>query len=228
MGISLPRPENPFREQGLRPGLTLSLRVDTGDRVSNSITLVDEIGDQCLSVLRSMSKLPANALRPGAQVQATYDHDGKRWAFASQVLPSRHAELEFLTLPTAVEPAERRGAYRLATAYKPIELFRLVVQGSAGMDLAHITTVVDISDMGACLSTRATIAVVERLGIRFELPNKAEITARMVVRSIQPPAPGLRNNRIHCEFISMPGDTRAKVARFVMARQVELSRTGQR
>ncbi len=227
MGISLPRPENPFQEQGLRPGLTLSLRVNTGDTVTNSITLVDEIGDQCLSVLRSMSKLPANALPSGAPVRATYYHDGKRWGFVSSVLPSRHPELEFLAMPTAVEPDERRGAYRLATAYRPIELFRLVVQGASGVDLARITTVVDISEMGACLSTRATIAVGERLGIRFELPNKAEITARMVVRSIQPPAPGLRNHRIHCEFLAIPAETQSAIARFVMARQVELSRSGQ-
>jgi c-di-GMP-binding flagellar brake protein YcgR len=227
MGISLPRPEHRFRHQGLRPGLAITLHVESGDVVSNSITLVDEIGEERFAVLRSMSKLPADALPPGADVRVTYHHDGRRWGFDSKVLMSRHPELEFLTMPEAIEPAERREAYRLSTALKPVELFRLVVQGASGTDLARATTVVDVSELGICLSSRASIAPGERLGIRFELPGKTEIVARMVVRSIQPPAPGLRNHRVRCEFLSMPADTRSAIARFVMARQAELSRTGQ-
>lgn len=227
MGISLPRPEHRFRAQGLRPGLAITLHVESGETVPNSITLVDEIGEERIAILRSMSKTANDPLPAGAPVRVTYHHEGRRWGFDSTVLASHHLELEFLVMPETIEPAERREAYRLSTALKPVELFRLVVQGSDGTDLARASTVVDVSELGVCLSSRAPIAEGERLGIRFELPGQGEIVARMVVRSIQPPAPGLRNNRVRCEFLSLPADTRAAIARFVMARQAELSRTGQ-
>lgn len=226
MPTSLPRPENAFQEQGFRAGLPLSLSVRSGDTVSNSITLIDEVGRDCLSVLRSMSKDPTAALPLGGAVWASYSYDGKRWAFESEVLPSKHAELEFLTLPKAIVPSERRTSYRLSTAFKPIELYRLVVQGASGPDLARLSTVVDISEQGVCLSTRAQIQSGERLGIRFELPGKQDINARLIVRALQPPAPGLRNNRVHCEFLAMATDTQAAIARFVINRQAELRRSG--
>ena len=227
MGSSSPAPENPFQAAGLRAGLPLTLEVTVGDAVSTHVTLVEEIGQELLAVLRPMTRLKTQALPTGALVHAVYIYEGKSWRFVTDVAASdAHAEIDYLGLPVVIEATERRGAFRLATILEPIELFRLAVDEEDSVDLTHASTIVDIGEGGICLSSRARLREGERLGIRFVLPGIGEVSTRVLTRSVRDPVAGFRNFHVHCAFISPGVRVRNDIARFVMARQLELSRRG--
>ncbi len=228
MGSSSPQPENPFQVHGLRPGCLLALEFAVNDLLESHVTPLDEVGDDLIAVLRPLVKLEPRPLPMGVTISASWQHAGKLYAFTSEVVHnSPRADIDFIARPARVLPGERRGSYRLQTVFRPIELFRLVVDGKEGDDLARLTTIVDLSEGGLCLSSRNTFAEGERIGLRLELPGHGALTARAIVRSRQAPAPGFRNWRMHCQFVGLGSQARGLITRYLISRQLELGRKGQ-
>jgi hypothetical protein len=175
-----------------------------------------------------MARLDFAPMPVGGVVRAGYSHEGTRMRFVTEVTgTSENHALQYLMLPPVIEKSERRQFYRLPTAFEPIDLFQLVrVPGSEGpRDLARISTVVDISEGGLCLSTRAPLRCGDRLAIHVELPGFGPIIGRMTVVGVQAPEKGFLNERAHCSFDDLDRRSRDRIARFVMQRQIDLNAT---
>jgi c-di-GMP-binding flagellar brake protein YcgR len=226
----MPVRDNPFAGRGLIPGRNIRLEVNVGQAIEAYSTAVEDISSQRLTVLVPMVRLRPRPLSSGTIVRA-YFNDGRRnWKFKSTVrgLTDDGSAME-LSVPDDMETADRRRSYRLDTALRPEELYRLVVDAETtdDSDFAAQTTIVDISEGGICLSSRASISAGDRLGIKVVLPQAGEINARVRVISVEEPVNGRRNSRIHCEFIEPAVANRDRVARYLLKRQIELRRNGQ-
>ena len=85
----------------------------------------------------------------------------------------------------------------------------------------------NLSEGGMCLSTRATFTAGERLGVRVELPGTGMVTARVIVRSVETPREGMRNRRVHCQFINVDREASELIVQYLLRRQRELRARGQ-
>lgn len=228
MGSSLPRPENPFQAHGLRPGSPLVLEFAVGELLESHITVLDEVGRDLIAVLRPLVKREPRPLPLGARVFAFWQHEGKPYKFDTDVVQnSKTADIDFLNRPLSIQQGERRSFFRLQTILRPVELYRLVVDGNENEKLARVTTIVDLSEGGVCMAARVPFAEGERLGLRLDLPGIGQITTRVIVRSVQAPPPGFRNWRTHCQFVGLAATARDSITRYLISRQLELGRKGQ-
>lgn len=231
MGISsLPR-KNPFEGQGLVPGLTLHLEFTVGEHSEALVTQVQEVNEGSVTVLVPMQRLRKRPLPDGQPIGASYVHQRLQFHFVSSVREhSDDGELEVLAAPRFIQSSERRRAFRLETALRPASFFRIVVNGENTFDDdqdALEGTLVDISEGGACVSSRIATTIGERFGLQVDLPAIGRITARLRVAGIEEPLDGRRNRRIHCAFIELGRADREGIAKYLMRRQLEMRRRGQ-
>ncbi len=231
MGALSQARENPYRAQGLLPGLPLRIQVQTGDGVETLATRVEDVNDERLVVLVPMQRLRQRPLPPSAVVRCEYFFRGRRWRFATEVRgTSADGQHQLLAIPAGIEDSDRRSYFRLSTALQPISVYRLVLDREsleADPETSLACTVVDLSEGGVCLSSKTRATVGDWLGIHLDLPLCGEIKARMRVVAVDPPPPGNRNYRIHCVFSDISRADRDRIARFLMRRQLEMRRRGQ-
>jgi len=233
MGASQPPRNNPFRAQGLEPGLALRVEAIVGKQVQTFATVVESVEAEGIRVLVPMHRLQPHPLPGNAVLHCEYFFRNRRWRFATEA--ARWApgdESQLLAWPAGIEDADRRDYFRLATALKPVSVYRVlldreVMSAPTPPELELACTVVDLSEGGLCLSSRTPAAVGEWLGIHAELPQAGELKARMRVVSVNEPRHGNRNFRIHCVFADIGLSDRDKIARFLMRRQLEMRRLGQ-
>lgn len=226
---SLPR-KNPFMAQGLVAGLTLRLDTTRSNVEESHVTRVEDVGEDGICVLVPMRNLRPRPLPSGALVHAVYIYQQKRYRFVTEVIGHTPDGLhDILRLPGAIDSSERRRSFRLQAAIKPQVLYRLIVDSEQVDQSENVVEgmVVDLSEGGLCLSTRALIMAGERLEITADLPEAGEVSARMRVTGVDEPAPGNRNRRVHCEFIVISRAHRDVIARYLMRRQLEMRRRGQ-
>ena len=231
MGIaSLPR-KNPFEGQGLVPGLTLHLEFTVGERCEALVTQVQEVDEKSVTVLVPMQHLRKRPVPVGQPLGASYVHQRLQFHFVSSVREhSDDGELQVLAAPRFIQSSERRRAFRLQTALRPTALYRIVVNGANPLDDDQDVlegTLVDISEGGACLSSRLETTIGERFGLQVDLPAVGRITTRLRVAGIEEPLDGQRNRRIHCAFIDLGRMDRERIAKYLMRRQLEMRRRGQ-
>lgn len=229
---ALPSPrKNPFKAQGLAPGLPLRMEVSVGNAVETLSTRVDDVDEDVLSVLVPMLRLRTRPLPAGAFVRATYVASNRRWRFVTEVMGlSPDGNIQYLALPASIESSDRRTAFRLGTALRPETVYRVVIdpdQDGEPRQNKLDATVVDLSEGGVCLSSREDAMVGEWLGMVVNLPLIGNVTARMKVTGTEPPRSGQRNHRIHCQFAEITRGDRDKIARFLMRRQIEMRQRGQ-
>ncbi len=228
--LPLPR-KNPFRAQGLIPGLPLRIEVSVGNAVETLSTRVDDVNEDVLSVLVPMLRLRNRPLSTGAFVRATYVASNRRWRFVTEVEGlSDDGNIQYLALPASIDSSDRRNAFRLGTALRPETVYRVVVDPDEDDDQRKHkldATVVDLSEGGVCLSSRQDAIVGEWIGMVVNLPAIGDVTVRMKVTGTEPPRSGQRNHRLHCQFAEITRGDRDKIARFLMRRQIEMRQKGQ-
>ena len=134
---------------------------------------------------------------------------------------------EYLRLPAAIESTERRRNFRLPSAIRPDTIFRILQNAEIEGPQVLEGMIVDLSEGGCCISTRALGSAGERLGMQAMLPEAGEIQARMRVNTVRDPERGNRNRRLHCEFTEISRAHRDVIARYMMRRQLEMRRRGQ-
>lgn len=231
MGASSPPRKDRYRGQGLVPGLPLRLEVSVGDHVECYATRVEEMHEDALSVLVPMVRLRTRSLPVGTVIHAEYLFRSRRCRFVTEVAAHSADGLhEILHLPASIETIERREYFRLKTALHPESVYRLVidVEREPGEDCdLDDCTIVDLSEGGVCLSSRAGVSDGERLGIQFQLPRIGVINARLRVLRADEPARGQLNRRVHCMFTDIRLADRDRIARYLMRRQLEMRRRGQ-
>ncbi|MBE7520158.1 MAG: PilZ domain-containing protein [Thermoflexaceae bacterium] len=231
MGASQPARNDRFSACGLVPGVPLRLEVSVGNHVECLATRVEEVGPNTMAILLPMVRRQARRLATGTLVHAEYIFRNRRCRFVTEVAGHSDDGLhEILRLPPAIDTIERRSHFRLQTALRPQALFRLVLgpDDIPGDETAFDDcTIVDLSEGGACLSSRVPLHDGERLGIVFTLPGVGEINARMRVLSVDEPAHGKLNRRAHCIFTDIRLSDRDRIARYLMRRQLEMRRRGQ-
>ncbi len=226
---SLPR-KNPFESQGLAPGLTLRVEFRVGELQESLVTQVQDVDESGISVLVPMQRLRKRPLPLGQTIRASYFHQRMEFRFGCEVTGhSPDGEVDYLTFPRSIRSSERRDAFRLQTALKPSSLFRLVIDPATANDVPNDLDgmVVDLSQGGMCISTRALVLAGERLGVQVELPQLGLVTARLRVQSVEQPARGHRNMKLHCMFTDLGRADRELIAKFLMRRQLEMRRRGQ-
>jgi len=164
-------------------------------------------------------------------VRAEYLFRNRRCRFVSHVSGHSPDGLEeILSLPDSIETVEHRHYFRLQTALRPLSVFRLVIDGHQEQDdegSLEDCTIVDLSEGGVCLSSRAAVGEGERLGMQFQLPRIGRVNVRMRVLRVDDPRSGERNRRVHCMFTDIRLLDRDSIARYLMTRQLELRRRGQ-
>lgn len=231
MGALPSQRKNPFKAQGLVPGVPLRMEVSVGNAVDTLSTRVDDVDEQMLSVLVPMLRLRTRPLPIGAFVRATYVASNRRWRFLSEVTGvSLDGNIQYLELPASIESSDRRTVFRLGTALRPETVYRVAVNSDQGAEPRQDkldATVIDLSEGGVCLSSRQDAEMGEWLGIVVRLPLIGDVTARMKVTGTELPRPGQLNHRIHCQFAEITRGDRDKIARFVMRRQIEMRQRGQ-
>ena len=229
MGASLPQRNNPFMAQGLLPGVTLRLDVSTGAEDESHVTRVEDVDPERIAVLVPMRGLRPRPFPSGTLVHANYIFRQKRWRFITEVVGhSADGTHEYLGLPGMIDCIERRANYRLPVAIRPESIFRLVIDASEPVTEEPLEgIVVDLSEGGCCLTTRALAHPGERLGIHAVLPESGELHARMRITQVDEPARGNRMFRVHCQFTEISRGCRDVIARYLMRRQLEMRRRGQ-
>lgn len=226
-----PRPATAnHRKRGLVPGIKLQLEYTTARRSERTTTTVEEVTNDRIGILVPIVQLSYRSLPIGTPVAATYAFREKTWQFTSEVIGhSADQKIDYLAVPAEIHSTDRRAAFRLQTALRPSVIFRLVVDPErSDEDAARFEgSVVDLSEGGLCLSTRAHVEPGERLGIEVELPEGGTLLARLRVLEIEHPAAGRVNRRLHCQFLSIREADRDRIARFLLRRQQEMRRRGQ-
>ena len=230
MGGSSPAHNNPFMAQGLIPGTRLRMDVSVADGVESHVTSVEDVSEEGITILTPMKNLRTRSFARGTVVHAAYVHQRRRWRFLTEFTGTGlDGPLSVLSMPAEIEDADQRGTFRLQTAVKPISIYRLVVDAeSASLDEPQTLqgTIVDLSEGGACFTTRQVASVGERLGIHAELPESGQIHARVRVTGVEEPRDGNRNRRVHCQFLDISQRDRDRIARYLMRRQLEMRRRG--
>ena len=229
MGASSPARKDGFSAQGLVPGVPLRLEVSVGNHVECYATRVEDLSDDGLVVLVPMVRLQARSLAVGSVVRAEYLFRNRRCRFDSRVSGHSSDGLEeILSLPDSIETVEHRQYFRLPTAMRPLSVFRLVIDGRQEQDGSlDDCTIVDLSEGGVSLSSRAAVGEGERLGMQFQLPRIGRVNVRMRVLRVDAPRSGERNRRVHCVFTDIRLLDRDGIARYLMTRQLEMRRRGQ-
>ena len=231
MGAPSPQRKNPFRAQGLVPGVPLRMEVTVANAVETLTTRVDDVNEDAVSVLVPIQRLRTRPLPTGTFVRATYVASNRRWRFVTETTGlSTDGNIQYLALPASVESSDRRTTYRLGTALRPDTVYRVVIDPDAEVESHDNTldaTIVDLSEGGLCLSSRHGAFTGEWLGMVLTLPQIGEVNARMKVTGIEEPAPCQRNQRVHCQFAEITRADRDKIARFLMRRQIEMRQRGQ-
>ncbi len=231
MGAPSPQRKNPFRAQGLVPGLPLRMEVSVGNGAETLSTRVDDVDEQALSVLVPMLRLRTRPLPAGAFVRATYVAAKRRWRFVTEVTGlSPDGNVQYMALPATVDSSDRRTTFRLETALRPRTIYRVVIDPDAEVESRANTldaTIVDLGEGGACLSSRQAAVIGEWLGMVVNLPLLGAVTVRMKVTGMEAPKAGQLNHRIHCQFAEITRGDRDKIARFLMKRQIEMRQRGQ-
>lgn len=235
--VTSPRPlDDRLRKLGIVPGMTVRIAFIAGESIEECVTLVEEVTAERIGVAVPIVKLRERPLPRGAALWATFTHRGRQWRFVTRVVGrSEDGSLEYLAPPSELESCDRRQFFRLPTALRPRSVYRLVVEGGAGSppseELSPTVecTVVDLSEGGCCLSTRdPSVEVGERLGIELDLPQVGRVLARLRVVGIEEPTRERRNRRLHCQFVDISLANRDRIARFLVRRQLEMLRRGQR
>jgi c-di-GMP-binding flagellar brake protein YcgR len=230
MGAPAPRPKNPFMAQGLLPGTALRIDVSARDGDESYATRIEDVDGEHVAILVPMRGLKPRPLPVGTLVRAAYIFRNKRWRFVTEVAGhSEDGAWEYLRLPAFIDCHERRRNYRLQVAIKPSRIYRLVVpSGDEPETEVEIDgTIVDLSESGCCIASKAFAMPGERLGLEATLPEAGDIAVRARVVFVREPERGYRMRRIHCEFLDMPRAQRDLIARYLMRRQLEMRRRGQ-
>ncbi len=231
MAASAPRRDDRLKRMGIVPGMTLRISYVAGESIEECTTLVEEVSAERIGVAVPIVRLRERPLPRGVPLWVTYTHRERHWRFVTRVLGRSPAgDLEYLAAPEAVESADRRKFFRLATALRPSALFRLVLrpEEERPAPAAIEGTVVDLSEGGCCISTRdASLGVGDLLGIELDLPHVGRIVGRLRVVAVDEPSRQRRNRRLHCEFVGAGLSMRDRIARYVIRRQLEMRRRGQ-
>lgn len=244
MGAFQPSRKNYFRAEGVVPGLKIQLELNVGNRTELYASQVEDIDGERLGVLVPIIRLQRRPLPSGSVVRVSFVHNRRRRRFVTEVVGhSQNGMVDYLQLPPRVEDSDRRQAFRLDANLKPRHLYRLVIearehaesQDGNDSDEASLTddaaalpgVVVDISEGGVCLSTRAIVSRGERLGLVVDLPEAGELQAHLQVTGVEEPSRERLNRKVHCKFTGLTRRERDLVARFLMRRQLELRRRGQ-
>ena len=230
MGAQAPRPNNPFMAQGLLPGTSMRIEVSSRDDGETYATRIEDVDAEKIAILVPMKGLRPRPLPAGTLVRTTYIFRQKRWRFVTEVIGhSPEGAWEYLRLPAHIDCHELRRSYRLQVAIDPTRIYRLVVpsEGEPATEQAFDGTIVDLSESGCCIATKAFALAGERLGIEATLPEAGDIAVRARVVSVREPERGYRMHRLHCEFLEMPRAQRDLIARYLMRRQLEMRRRGQ-
>ncbi|MCC7365615.1 MAG: flagellar brake protein [Dehalococcoidia bacterium] len=217
-----------MKARGLVPGLIIQLEVRVGDRVETYSTRVEDVTEEQFAVLVPMRGHQHRPVPAGTGLRIRYGHGNQPLTFVTTSLgASPDGELLFLAPPRHIEHSDRRSAFRLPMALPLIALYRMVIDGQSEEPVDLKATIVDLSEGGACLSTRNPIALHEWLGIEFELPGGGPLRARLRVVGVESPGFGRVNLRVHCMFADIRLSDRDRIARYLMRRQIELRRRGQ-
>lgn len=238
MGASLPSRKNYFRAEGVVPGLKIQLELNVGNRTELYASQVEDVDGERLGVLVPMVRLQRRPLPSGSLVRVSFVHNKRRRRFVTEVVGhSANGMVDYLQLPPRVEDSDRRQSFRLDTNLKPRHLYRLVIEPQPEDETAEAPgnedsaalpgVVVDISEGGICLSTRAAIERGDRLGILVDLPEVGELQAHLQVSGVEDPTRERLNRKVHCKFTGLTRRERDLIARFLMRRQLELRRRGQ-
>jgi c-di-GMP-binding flagellar brake protein YcgR len=231
MARSLPQPDDLVARTGLSEGLNCWLEYrEEGEEHTASSHIHD------ISALRITVSTPTFERVPIMLPEGTWmkvffaSKGGKHFCFNSQVLGySPQKTMLYIKRPVNITEGDRRRAFRLDIALTPAELFTIVVDsdGDPPEKLARISTIIDLSEGGCCISTRAALSPGQRLGMRLDLPGAGTFTARMVVRSIESPQSGMRNRRVHCQFQDLDPAAKGLILKYLLRRQRELRARGQ-
>ncbi len=192
MGAFQPSRKNYFRAEGVVPGLKIQLELNVGNRTELYASQVEDIDGERLGVLVPMVRLQRRPLPSGSLVRVSFVHNKRRRRFVTEVVGhSANGMVDYLQLPPRVEDSDRRQSFRLDTNLKPRHLYRLVIEPqpegdgdnappTASEDASNLPgVVVDISEGGICLSTRAVVEYGDRLGILVDLPEVGELQAAL-------------------------------------------------
>jgi c-di-GMP-binding flagellar brake protein YcgR len=194
------------------------------------MTHVESITENGIEVLVPLANANARPLEPGTPVDGSYDYRRGRLRFTSVVLAAGgDGQILSIALPETIESVDRRRAYRLETLLDPLCIFRLVVGGDADgeRDVVVRGQVVDLSEGGLCLSTRARVVAGEWLGLQADLPDEGELVVRMRVVRVVEPASGYRNRHVHCSFAGVSQLDADRIARYLLRRQMRMRQRGQ-
>ncbi len=228
MGAPAPRPENPFMAQGLLPGTALRIEVSNHEGSESYATRIEDVDAEKVAVLVPMRGLNPRPLPSGTLVRSVYIYRQKRWRFVTEVIGhSPDGTIEYLRLPPFIDCHERRRNYRLQVAIKPDRIYRLLVQDGETAEQELDGTIVDLSESGCCIASKAFALAGERIGLEATLPEAGPIAVRARVITVREPEPGYRMRRLHCEFLEMSRAQRDLIARYLMRRQLEMRRRGQ-
>lgn len=229
MGAPAPRPKNPFMAQGLLPGTALRIEVSTREGAETYATRIEDVDAEQIAILVPMRGLRPRPLPVGTLVRSIYIYRQKRWRFLTEVIGhSPDGTWEYLRLPADIDCNERRRNYRLQVAIKPARVYRILVNPDQPESADDIDgTIVDLSEGGCCIASKAFAMAGERIGIEAHLPEAGDIAVRARIVAIREPERGYRMRRLHCEFIDPPRAMRDLIARYLMRRQLEMRRRGQ-
>jgi len=224
-------PLRTLARNGLLPGTSLRLHVDQQDSGDVVLaTVVEMITGDRLEVLVPIFQRRMRPIAPGTVVRCEYFHRRKLHRFFSETLGhSADRAYEYLATPEDIEVRERRDAFRLETSIRPHELTRIVGGygfdgGAAGEPIP--ATITDISVGGLCLMSSARFTAADRLSVHADLGDSGVFAALLRVVSIDPPPPGYRNRRVHCQFAEISKRDRDRIGRYLMKRQIEQRRDG--
>jgi c-di-GMP-binding flagellar brake protein YcgR len=215
--------------QGLLPGTALRIEVSTRDGAETYATRIEDVDRDLIAILVPMRGLRPRPLATGTLVRSVYYYRQRRWRFVTEVIGhSPDGTWEYLRLPADIDCNERRRNYRLPVAIKPSRIYRLLIDTEQPHSEEDIDgTLVDLSESGCCVASKAFALAGERIGIDATLPEAGTIAVRARIITIREPERGYRMRRLHCEFIDPPRTQRDLIARYLMRRQLEMRRRGQ-
>ena len=216
--------------RGIAPGVALQLHVHhaEGDQVLS--TILEHVADDRLEILVPIFKRRVRPSPVGAVVRCDYTHQRRSLRFVTVVSGhSADGVYEYLALPQSIEDRERRGSFRLVTSIQPIDAGRIVegpVEGETQLVSLTKPLIVDLSDGGLCIGCQDRVLWGDRLHVRAPLGDQGEFSARLRAVTVDEPAKGYATRKAHCQFEEITRPDRDRIARYIIARQIEMRRAG--
>lgn len=218
----------PFARDGLRAGIAVHLLIERGGQVLSLPTRIEQVETDAITIL---SPMRGRQLRPngvGTRVRVEFQ-DGRRLiSFVTTVVDSS-GDTEILAMPAHLENTEKRESFRLAVSLRPDRMCRAypATHDAEAREETVSGTVIDMSEGGVCFVSKGRGSWASAVHLVFTLDQgwKVDVMARVV--SVEEPATGQLNARVHCQFTNPARRDREEIARFLIRRQIAMRQAGQ-